>query len=363
METATPPVTAGENATTLKDVVLRLRWLVLFALAAFVAVAAPAQARVVEAAPPQWAAATPPDGQTFIIDAGATLKVQLGAVAADPTAAVQLSATGAPARAAFAAVPGNPATATFTWTPSFRDIGRYEVTFLAQVAGATDAPLTRTIELQVRKPPPFKLSGVGEVSRSAYVARATYARAEPRLGARVVSLVPTLTPELAPNLVLALGGAYDAGGRLWVRVRLAILPNNATAWVPRDALGPFRSVTTHLIVSRAQLRMTLYRSGRIIFRARVGVGRPYWPTPRGEYYVRERLSGFGDPMYGPLAFGLNARSNVLTDWPGGGFIGIHGTDEPQLLPGRVSHGCVRMRNPDILRLAPLLPLGTPVSIV
>jgi hypothetical protein len=31
--------------------------------------------------------------------------------------------------------------------------------------------------------------------------------------------------------------------------------------------------------------------------------------------------------------GTSARSRVLTDWPAGGFIGIHGTDEPALIPG------------------------------
>ena len=70
----------------------------------------------------------------------------------------------------------------------------------------------------------------------------------------------------------------------------------------------------------------------------------------------------GRPTYGPRAFGLNARSATLTDWPGGGFIGIHGTNEPNILPGRVSHGCVRMRNGAILRLFRLVPLGTPVEI-
>jgi lipoprotein-anchoring transpeptidase ErfK/SrfK len=52
----------------------------------------------------------------------------------------------------------------------------------------------------------------------------------------------------------------------------------------------------------------------------------------------------------------------LTDWPDGGFVGIHGTNEPELIPGRVSHGCVRMRNSDIVRLAELMPVGTPILI-
>ena len=53
---------------------------------------------------------------------------------------------------------------------------------------------------------------------------------------------------------------------------------------------------------------------------------------------------------------------MLTDWPGGGVIGIHGTNQPGLLPGRVSHGCIRLRNRDILRLGRRLKLGTPITI-
>jgi lipoprotein-anchoring transpeptidase ErfK/SrfK len=52
----------------------------------------------------------------------------------------------------------------------------------------------------------------------------------------------------------------------------------------------------------------------------------------------------------------------VTDWPAGGYVGIHGTDRPDLLPGRVSHGCIRLRNPDILRLAKEMPIGTPVVV-
>jgi lipoprotein-anchoring transpeptidase ErfK/SrfK len=59
---------------------------------------------------------------------------------------------------------------------------------------------------------------------------------------------------------------------------------------------------------------------------------------------------------------MSARSATLTDWPGGGFVGIHGTNQPEILPGRVSHGCIRLRNPDILRLASLMRVGTPVTV-
>jgi lipoprotein-anchoring transpeptidase ErfK/SrfK len=68
------------------------------------------------------------------------------------------------------------------------------------------------------------------------------------------------------------------------------------------------------------------------------------------------------PFYGPVAFGTSARSAVLTDWPDGGYIGIHGTNHPELIPGRISHGCIRLRNRDIIRLARRMPIGTPITI-
>jgi hypothetical protein len=46
----------------------------------------------------------------------------------------------------------------------------------------------------------------------------------------------------------------------------------------------------------------------------------------------------------------------------GGVIGIHGTNQPQLIPGRGSHGCVRVENPAISRLVRLMPIGTSVLI-
>jgi lipoprotein-anchoring transpeptidase ErfK/SrfK len=127
-------------------------------------------------------------------------------------------------------------------------------------------------------------------------------------------------------------------------------------------LGGYHFVHTHLVVDRTRLTATLLFDGRKVFEARIGVGTAQSPTPPGEFYVRDRLSGFGDPFYGPVAFGTSARSAVLTDWPGGGFIGIHGTNEPGLIPGRISHGCIRLRNEDIVGLSRLMPVGTPVTI-
>jgi lipoprotein-anchoring transpeptidase ErfK/SrfK len=188
------------------------------------------------------------------------------------------------------------------------------------------------------------------------------ARRAPRDAAAPVARLEAETPEGTTNIVLALGRREGARGRLWVHVRLPVLPNNTTGWVPRDALGGYVEVDTHLVVDLERLTATLLEHGRPVFRASVGIGRPAWPTPRGHFYVRNKLSDFDSPFYGPIAFGTSARSAVLTDWPAGGFVGIHGTNRPDLLPGRVSHGCIRLRNEDILALARRMPVGTPVTI-
>lgn len=199
-------------------------------------------------------------------------------------------------------------------------------------------------------------------SRWAYVLRRITARGHPSARARAVGVIRPVTPEGHTNLVLSYATHRDGAQRLWIQVPISALPNGLSGWVPRSALGDFHIVRTHLVIDRARLTAVLLRNGRVVFRTNVGLGEPRWPTPRGEFYVRVRLDHFLDPMYGPVAFGTNARQPWLTDWPNGGVVGIHGTDAPQLLPGRVSHGCIRLRNADILRLARLMPLGTPVSI-
>jgi hypothetical protein len=213
---------------------------------------------------------------------------------------------------------------------------------------------------QVPTPRPLALDRAR--SRWAPVVRPVVARRAPSDAAPPAGGLRTGTPEGTTNIVVALEHREDARGRLWVHVRLPVLPNNTTGWVPRDALGGYVDGHAHLVIDLRRLEATLLDHGRPVFRASVGVGRPAWPTPRGRFYVRNKLSGFGDPFYGPVAFGTSARSAVLTDWPAGGFVGIHGTNRPDLVPGRVSHGCIRLRNDDILELARRMPVGTPVTI-
>ena len=211
----------------------------------------------------------------------------------------------------------------------------------------------------VRHPP--KLQMGERVAAWAPVRRPIVARAAPRPGAEVVAQVSELTPEGTGNLVQVLG-RRRAAGNLWLDVRLPSGAAEQRGWVPRPALGGYGFVHTRLVVDEARLRAVLLRDGHPVFAAPVGIGAAGTPTPRGKFYVRNRLTRYASPAYGPIAFGTSARSDQLTDWPAGGFIGIHGTDRPDLLPGRVSHGCIRMRNRAIRHLDRLMPVGTPLTI-
>jgi lipoprotein-anchoring transpeptidase ErfK/SrfK len=200
------------------------------------------------------------------------------------------------------------------------------------------------------------------VGHWAVVVRQVGARKTPNMDSYIITTLPTVTGDGTQNVVLILDELDLSKSKVWYRVRLPILPNNSTGWVPKSALGTVTPVHTHLYVNRSTQTAVLKKDGRVIFTTRVGVGKPYWPTPPGQFYIRDKLTNFNNPFYGPIAFGTSARSAVLTDWPGGGFVGVHGTNEPDLIPGRISHGCIRLKNDAIMQLSHLLTVGTPLTI-
>ena len=117
-----------------------------------------------------------------------------------------------------------------------------------------------------------------------------------------------------------------------------------------------------IVIRRRAHRMLLFRAGRVVLRRRIAVGTALTPTPRGRYYVTDLIRS-KDPFYGPYALGLSAHSPVLTSYAGGnGQLGIHGTNQPWSIGKDVSHGCIRVRNRIIRRLARAVPIGTPVDI-
>jgi hypothetical protein len=208
-----------------------------------------------------------------------------------------------------------------------------------------------------------RLSDERSISRYAGATVRAPVRALPSPTARRVGRLRYLTEDGPFEVYPVLESRLDARRRTWLHIRLPARPNGQTGWVRRDDLGELRAVRGVLRVSRAALRAVLYRDGRRIWSSPIGIGSTATPTPAGHFWIRSRLRSLrDDPTYGPYAFGTGAYS-VLSDWPGGGVIGLHGTDRPDLIPGRPSHGCIRVPNRAIARLWPLLEIGTPIVIV
>lgn len=68
-----------------------------------------------------------------------------------------------------------------------------------------------------------------------------------------------------------------------------------------------------------------------------------------------RYKGTGSKCYGPYFI------SVLT--PGFYGIGIHGTNAPGSIPGRSSHGCIRVHNENIVKIKPLVNKDTKITIL
>jgi hypothetical protein len=196
----------------------------------------------------------------------------------------------------------------------------------------------------------------------AHPEHAALIRRLPTRTSRRIARLRHLTEDGFPEVYLVLRSFTDPDQRTWLQVRIPMRPNGRTGWVADSALGPLHRVQTRLVVNRQNLRADLYNSGRRIWQSPIGVGKPSTPTPAGRFWIRERIR-VPNPSgsYGPQAFGTSAYSS-LAGWPGGGVVGIHGTNEPYLIPGRPSHGCIRVPNRSIRQLARLMPIGTPVWI-
>jgi hypothetical protein len=206
-----------------------------------------------------------------------------------------------------------------------------------------------------------RLSEERTVTHWSYVEVPVSVRRQPRLGANRVARLRPWTFHGRPETVMVLGWESKKG-RTWMRVRYPGL-GSRRGWLPASALSRPRINRNHVVLDRGRLELRLLRGGRTVFRTGVGVGAFGSPTPAGRYYIRERIvpSGPGT-VYGALAFGTSAYSPYRTDWPGGGQVGIHGTNQPSLIPGRISNGCVRLPDSRVLELGRMLRIGTPLLI-
>src|SRR3990170_487002 len=162
--------------------------------------------------------------------------------------------------------------------------------------------------------------------------------------------------------LLVLEDRVDDVGTRWLRVQLPVRPNGRSAWIRDEDVRRLVERRDRIVVDLSSRTLRYFREGELVNELRVGIGSMATPTATGTFSLWVKV-GYDDPSgpYGTLALGLSGFSPVLKDWPGGGRLAIHGTDDPSDRGRQVSHGCIRVYNPE-LRLLRDVRLGTPVTI-
>ena len=210
----------------------------------------------------------------------------------------------------------------------------------------------------VPAPPTAKLAWVGRV-----LAPVT-ARAAPKRSARARMVVQPIAPFAQGATTLLITRTLVRDDVRWVEVLLPIRPNGSRGWIPADVLA-LSTTPVRISIDISERRLTLFRAGRRVMTTSIAVGAPATPTPTGpSFAIAERISTNQPGAFlGPVVMPLTGFSEKLNEFAGGnGRVALHGTSQPELIGSAVSHGCMRMRNADILRVARAARPGTPVSI-
>jgi lipoprotein-anchoring transpeptidase ErfK/SrfK len=154
----------------------------------------------------------------------------------------------------------------------------------------------------------------------------------------------------------------------WVEVRLAQRPNGSTSWLPDSAVR-LSSTGYRIVIDLTVMRLRLYQDGTQLLSAPAGIGTKDDPTPTGHYFVAfDEPPPVPNPGYGPFILVTSAHSPAIGDWEGSGdaVIGIHGPlgedSEIGTTGARISHGCLRLHDKDLVRLRQVPP-GTPIDII
>ncbi len=211
--------------------------------------------------------------------------------------------------------------------------------------------------------PPSRLDGRYPAYAARIVPAAADVRERPGSDQEIRTRLPDKTENGAPQTLLVLKEVW-ADGRHWYKVLLPVRPNGSTGWLDERDVS-LEGVEYRVDVHLRSHSLDVFRNNGRIDEIPVGLGKDDTPTPGGLFYVMELLRPpKPDGPYGTYAYVLNGYSNQLTSFNGGtGLLGVHGTNQPELIGKNVSHGCIRMTNENIERLAQLLPLGTPVRIM
>lgn len=129
---------------------------------------------------------------------------------------------------------------------------------------------------------------------------------------------------------------------------------------------------TIITVDKSTYTLRLFKQLRLRKTYTVAIGQPAYPTPAGLFRIQNKQvnpvwsvpnSPWAGELGGSTVAGGSAANPLKARWMGiTDGVGIHGTGQPWSVGSAASHGCLRMRVPDVIDLYPRVPVGTPVLI-
>ncbi len=204
----------------------------------------------------------------------------------------------------------------------------------------------------------------GARSWSARLVAPVTPRSLPGAGLLRKPLKPWIPGTGNPVELMVLQRRAAANGDPWLQVLLPTRPNRSRGWIP-EAATIIRANPVRVVISLRKHRLTVFRAGKVVHRVGVALGAPDTPTPKGLFAVYQEVREPAFSPLGPWAIHLTAHSDVLFEYAGGpGRVAIHGARGELWAEAGTnpSHGCIRVPDPGVGRVAALLTPGTPVVI-
>ena len=126
-----------------------------------------------------------------------------------------------------------------------------------------------------------------------------------------------------------------------------------------------------IVIHRGENLLRLYEGNSLRRTFGVATGESRYPTPLGQFQI---VVKWRNPWWYPPASDWAKDAEPIPPGPGNPLgtrwmgisapaVGIHGTPDPASIGYSVSHGCIRMRIPEVEWLFNQVEIGTPVYIV
>ncbi len=133
-------------------------------------------------------------------------------------------------------------------------------------------------------------------------------------------------------------------------------------------LGIEMEQSIQVVLRLGERRVYVYEGDQELASYPVAIGKPGWETPTGKFEVIQLVENpqWQNPWTGEvMPAGPNTALGLrwIGFWTDGkDTIGFHGTPTVESIGYAASHGCVRMRNEDVVALFEKLQVGTPVIV-